>query len=126
MAYVSADDYDSADEGLEMLLGGIALTDISFDAWTHQDEIVPAPSANPSKSAPNTSTRKSHGVFIDPNRFETLMGSSGFFVRAHSISGDGRVIGPSVQIVDLVRDRFNVPRIACCYYPHSYSVFHKR
>ena len=124
MAYVSADDYDSADEGLTILLGGIALTDISFDAWTYQDEIVPAPLANPSKSASNTSTRKSHGVFIDPNRFETLDGSSGFFVRAHSISGEGRVIGPSVQIVDLVRDRFNIPPITSWYYSHSYSVFH--
>jgi hypothetical protein len=116
---VTEDGYDSADEGLEMLLGGMVLSDISLDAWTYQENksigivapaVVPfsasSAASNPSKSdiPKTTPNRKSHGICIDLKRLETQDGSTELlFARAHSMSMEGRFIGPSVQIVDLVR-----------------------
>ena len=94
-------DYDSADEGLQMMLGGMALGDISCDSWTHQDDSLPTRSTSPVRNNGNEWSQK-HGVTIDLKEIQLSDRNLGFSSRVHSIAKDGQIVPPNVQVVDLV------------------------
>jgi uncharacterized membrane protein len=97
----TSDGYDSADEGLQMMLGGIALGDISCNSWTHQDDSVASISTKIVRNKCNESSQK-HGVTIDLKKIQFSDQNSDFFSRVHSISKDGQIVQPNIRIIDLV------------------------
>jgi len=104
--YTVADcDYDSADEGLAMLLGGISPSDITLDAWSRHNITEPETFDSSSRGKFSNQSTQEQGDFIDNIQgLLPLIGSTDFFVRAHAISTNGQIIHPPVQVVDLVSD----------------------
>ena len=102
--YTVADcDYDSADEGLAMLLGGISPSDITLDAWSRHNITEPETFDSSSRGKFSNQSTQEQGDFIDNIQgLLPLIGSTDFFVRAHAISTNGQIIHPPVQVVESV------------------------
>lgn len=125
---------EDSKEALELLLGGIALEDLSPDAWeneSHHDEddetVVRAVNANgtcvnvPMK---NESAPKRYNIRSSKEMIES--DTDPIFLHAYKCTPNGRVQRPSVQVVDLSAFERGSGLIATTAIPRGETIYTER